>query len=241
MSKETIQAYDLPGRVSFYDADMALMHPNRSRMVEIALEVVPFDTEAAFTVLDLGAGTGFFTQAVLRRFPNCRVIAVDGAPSMIELAKARLGAEASRVEFRVGDFRELARLVPNEHGEFVFSSYALHHLTPEEKIGVVRAAVSFLQPGGWFLNADLVTAGHEQTEARIQDIRIQAILQRASGRDERFPDAISIRAFLDDLEARDHDKPLPVIEELRILRQGGIESASVFWLEYREAVTGGMK
>jgi tRNA (cmo5U34)-methyltransferase len=241
MSKETIQAYDLPARVLSYDADMALMHPNRSRMVEIALEVVPFDAEAALTVLDLGAGTGFFTQAVLRRFPNCRVIAVDGAPSMVELAKTRLGAEASRVDFRVGDFRELSRLIPNEHGEFVFSSYALHHLTPGEKTGVVRDVLSFLKPGGWFLNADVVTAGHEQTEARIQDIRIQGVVQRASGRDERFPDTVSVRAFLDDLEARDHDKPLPVIEELRILKQGGLMSATVFWLEYREAVTGGVK
>jgi ubiquinone/menaquinone biosynthesis C-methylase UbiE len=241
MSRETIQAYDLPARVSSYDADMALMHPNRSRMVEIALEVVPFDVKAAFTVLDLGAGTGFFTQAVLRRYPNCRVIAVDGAASMVELAKTRLGAEASRVEFRVGDFRELSRLIPNEHGEFVFSSYALHHLTPEEKTGVVRGALSFLKPGGWFLNADLVTTGHERTEARIQDVRIQGIVQRASGRDERFPDAVSVRTFLDDLEARDHDKPLPVTEELRILKQGGLASATVFWLEYREAVTGGVK
>ena len=112
MSKETIQAYDLPARVISYDADMELMHPNRGRMVDIAFEVAPFAEESEFTVLDLGTGTGFFTQAVLRRFPHCRVIAVDGAPSMIELAKARLGDQASRVDFRIGDFRGLRRIVP---------------------------------------------------------------------------------------------------------------------------------
>ena len=34
MSAESIQAYDLPGRVANYDADMDLMHPNRHKMAE---------------------------------------------------------------------------------------------------------------------------------------------------------------------------------------------------------------
>ena len=50
----SIKAYDLPERVVSYDADMELMHPNRSKMVDIALEVFPFDPQAHFTALDLG-------------------------------------------------------------------------------------------------------------------------------------------------------------------------------------------
>jgi hypothetical protein len=42
--KETrsIKAYDIPERVASYDAEMELMHPNRSKMVAVALEVLPF-------------------------------------------------------------------------------------------------------------------------------------------------------------------------------------------------------
>jgi tRNA (cmo5U34)-methyltransferase len=179
---------------------------------------------------------------VLRRFPNCRVIAVDGASSMVEMAKVRLGAQLNRVDFRVGEFRLLKRLLPaGDKGELVYSSYALHHLTAEEKLGVTRDALNFLKPEGWFLNADLIVAADQHMKARIQKIRVEGIVRRAAGRDSRFTDTASTRRFLDDLEAREQDKPLTLSEDLQILREAGLENASAFWVEYREAVTGGFK
>ena len=41
MNKNSITAYDLSARVASYDADMEIMHPNRSKMVDIALEILP--------------------------------------------------------------------------------------------------------------------------------------------------------------------------------------------------------
>lgn len=41
MDKNSIAAYDLPDRVASYDVDMEIMHPNRSKMVDIALEILP--------------------------------------------------------------------------------------------------------------------------------------------------------------------------------------------------------
>jgi hypothetical protein len=43
MNEQSIAAYDVSQRVKTYDADMELMHPNRSKMVRIALEVPPLD------------------------------------------------------------------------------------------------------------------------------------------------------------------------------------------------------
>ena len=45
-------------------------------------------------VLDAGCGSGRVTEALLQRLPRGRVIAVDLSPSMIEAARARLGADA---------------------------------------------------------------------------------------------------------------------------------------------------
>src|SRR5678815_4785399 len=42
MTEQSIVAYDVSQRVKTYDADMDLMHPNRSKMVQIAIEVLPF-------------------------------------------------------------------------------------------------------------------------------------------------------------------------------------------------------
>jgi ubiquinone/menaquinone biosynthesis C-methylase UbiE len=241
MTHNSITAYNLPERVATYDADMALMHPNRSKMVEIALQVLPFNSQAPFVALDLGVGTGFFTQAVLNHFPNSRIIALDGAEAMVELARTRLGSLADRVDFIIGDFRRLGQMISTQRGQLVFSSYALHHLNREEKLAVIRQACCFIESGGWFLNADLVIAPDEETEKRIQEVRVAAIVQRAAGQDKRFLDAGSTRRFLDDLEARDQDQPLTLIEDLKILKESGLRNASVFWMEYREAVTGGSK
>jgi len=239
---ESIQAYNLPERVAMYDSDMNLMHPNRTKMAEIVLEVVPFSQDAIFTALDLGVGTGLFSKAILTKFPQCRVIAVDGAVSMIEMARMRLGSLADRVDFRVGDFRYLKELLSEgEQGELVYSAYALHHLTSQEKLALIQESLKFLKPGGWFLNADLVVAADPRIEERVQRIRVCGIVERAGGRDNRFSDTTSTRAFLDDLEARDNDKPLTLPDDLQLLKDAGIQNASVFWAEYREVVIGGSK
>lgn len=44
------------------------------------------------TVLDAGCGSGRITEALLARLPRGRVIAVDASQSMIDAARARLGA-----------------------------------------------------------------------------------------------------------------------------------------------------
>ena len=216
------------------------MHLNRGKMVNIALEVFPFDPETYITALDLGVGTGFFSQVVLRRFPNCQVIAIHGSSSTVEMAKIRLASQLNRVDFRMGDFWRLKALLPTgERGELVFSSCALHHLTGEEKLSVVSDAVSFLKPGGWFLNADLIVAADQQIEMRIQNLRVEGNVRRAAGRDDTFKDTTSTRSFLDNLAAHDQDKPLTLSEDLRILREAGLMNASAFWVEYREAVIRG--
>ena len=90
MTERSIAAYDVSERVKRYDADMELMHPNRSKMVQVALEVLPFPKTAALRAIDLGIGTGYFTERFLNDFPKSRVLGIDGAQAMIELAKARL-------------------------------------------------------------------------------------------------------------------------------------------------------
>ncbi len=237
-----IAAYNVRERIASYDRDMDVMHPNRHKMVGVALELLPFAPEREFLALDLGSGTGFFTQRLLQAFPNARVIAVDGARAMVETAAERLGARAERVDFRTGDFRDLDRILkPDERGALVISAYALHHVDHDAKVSVIRRCLEFLEPGGWFLNADLVVAESERLERRIQDLRVEGIVRRGDPDDPRFNDPVRVRAFLDDLEATEGDQPLPLVEDLEILREAGLRHAGLFWAEHREAVTGGIR
>ena len=240
MSERSIAAYDVSQRVKTYDADMELMHPNRSKMVQIALEVLPFPKTAALRAIDLGIGTGYFTEHFLENFPNSRVIGIDGAQAMIDLAKARLTSLSSRVEFALGDFRMLWEFLPDLSAvDVVFSAYALHHLSRPEKDAVLGHVLEFLVPGGWFVNADLIIAESPQLESRIQQIRIAGIMERAGRADSRFLDSALTRQFLADLELQEADQPLTLAEDLAMLRNHGLKNVAAFWLEYREPVSGG--
>jgi tRNA (cmo5U34)-methyltransferase len=241
MVDQSIAAYELPDRVASYDASMEIMHPNRAKMVQVALEVIPFPPDQPLCALDIGVGTGYFTEKFLRRYPNSLVWAIDGAAAMIDLAKARLGPLASRVRFVVGNFRNLAALVPDETFDVAFSSFALHHLGRDDKESVVRQTRDRLKPGGWFLNADILASDTPEIEERIQQLRIAGIVRRARGIDPRFPDAETTRQFLAGLEATDGDQPLPLPTDLQILHAASLRGVTALWLEYREAVCGGMR
>ncbi len=62
------------------------------------------------TVLDAGCGTGRVTDMLLERLPRGRVLAVDGSPSMVATARARL--DPSRVRVVCCDLLELTVPAP---------------------------------------------------------------------------------------------------------------------------------
>jgi tRNA (cmo5U34)-methyltransferase len=242
MHSDSVKAYDIPERVRTYDADMDIMHPLRWKMIEVALEVLPFQQTQSLRALDLGVGTGLFSKRFLEKYPNSKVVAIDGAASMLELAKSRLGNLAQRVECVLSDLQTIPTTV-TRHDTFdvVISSYALHHLNAQEKLAVLKSVVRAIKPTGWFLNADIVVAEAPDVERRIQEIRVEAVTDRAPAQDKRFRSTDATRQFLDDLEATEQDQPQTLDKDMRILRESGIISAEVFWKEYREAVIGGQK
>ena len=186
MSNPSIAAFSREAQVASYDRDMMLMHPNRAKMIEIALEVVPFPPEASLVALDVGAGTGIFAAEFLARYPafpgdRRRRSGGHGGPGE---NTSRRPAETSGISY--GDFRRLRTLLDGRRGQVVFSSFALHHLNRADKVDLMRSALEFLEPGGWFLNADLVISASRRLEARLQDLRISGIVDRASGSDPRF-------------------------------------------------------
>jgi tRNA (cmo5U34)-methyltransferase len=238
---ESVKAYDLAKRVADYDSDMEIMHPLRSKMAEVLLEVLPWARTEPLRGVDLGVGTGLLTARFLDAFRHSSVVAIDGAAAMIDLCRSRLQPAAGRVEFLIADFRALpADCVAAGSVDVVFSGYALHHLTRIEKAALIAQALVWLRPGGWLLNADLVVARHPQVEQRIQVLREVGVVNRA-GDDPRFKTREATRQYLDALERNERDQPLTLEEDLETAREAGLQSVEVFWKEYREAVWGGPK
>ena len=242
MGGDSLKAYDVPERVKTYDIDMDVMHPLRHKMIEIILDIVPFDQEATLKVMDLGVGTGILSARVLKKFPNSKVTAIDGAEAMMDIATERLGPMADRLNWIIADFRQLpAETLVADSYDLVISSYALHHLNAGEKLVLLKKVVCALKPGGWFLNADITVAEDESIEQRLQQLRVEGVTSRASASDKRFASVESTRAYLSQMQIAENDQPQTAAIDLKIIREAGLPAAEIFWKELNEVVIGGPK
>jgi SAM-dependent methyltransferase len=104
-------------------------------------------------IVDLGAGTGTGTFALLERFPGARVTAVDSSPAMLTGLEraARAGGLGDRVRILEADAG--SGLPGITDADLVWASASLHHLEdPAAALGGIRAA---LRPGGVLAVAEM--------------------------------------------------------------------------------------
>jgi trans-aconitate 2-methyltransferase len=115
-------------------------------MEAMGLEVLArLDLRGDETVVDAGCGSGRITAALLERLPAGRVIGVDGAPSMIEVARERLG-QRPNLELRVADLCELELEQP---ADAVFSTATFHWI--RDHAGLFAHMRAALRDGGQFV------------------------------------------------------------------------------------------
>ena len=101
-------------------------------------------------ILDLGFGTGALTAQLYDR--GAEVWGQDFSPRMLELAQQRM----PEARLFCGDFgRGLASPLLSQRYDAIVSTYALHHLTDEEKVPLLKALQGLLKPGGKVLIGDV--------------------------------------------------------------------------------------
>lgn len=100
-------------------------------------------------ILDLGSGTGTGTFALLRRFTDAEVVAVDLSPHMLHHLRAEAAARGlmDRVRTVEADLdTEWPAVIKEDGADLAWMSAALHHMTdPDRTLRQTRAA---LRPGG---------------------------------------------------------------------------------------------
>jgi ubiquinone/menaquinone biosynthesis C-methylase UbiE len=105
-------------------------------------------------LLDLGTGTAQIPIELCRRFADCRIMAVDAATSMLDLAGHNL--ESAALTQRVQLAHVDAKKLPYQDGLFdiVMSNSIIHHI-PDPPV-VLREAVRVTRPGGLLFFRDLL-------------------------------------------------------------------------------------
>jgi ubiquinone/menaquinone biosynthesis C-methylase UbiE len=126
-----------------------------TRIRDLALGVA--DIQQGCQAVDLGAGTGFITEALV--FAGAHVIAVDQSEKMLEILNQKFASSGS-VDFRLGDAEHLP--VSDKSTDRVFANMYLHHVKyPGLAIEEIKR---ILKPGGRLVITDLEKHDYEFLE-----------------------------------------------------------------------------
>jgi len=119
---------------------------------EKALEIA--GVERGTVAVDVGAGTGFITAALVEA--GLRVVAVDQSQAMLDALRERFHG-GDQVDCRVGGAERLP--VGDGAADYCFANMLLHHV---ESPGVaIREMARVLRPGGRVVVTDLDAHDHE--------------------------------------------------------------------------------
>lgn len=138
-----------------YDTDVTReRHPIRAGYAAVLKWVAnEADPTPASRVLDLGTGTGNTALAL----PAWATLdAVDVSENMAAIARSKLAGRAP-VTFVQADLLEYFD-EPRGPYDAIVSTYAIHHLTDEEKAALFAALAEALAPGGVAVFGDLMFA-----------------------------------------------------------------------------------
>ncbi|GAA3756289.1 class I SAM-dependent methyltransferase [Streptomyces tremellae] len=142
---------DLPdGLAEMLDLDAGLFAPH---IAGLTGRIARLARGPVTRVVDLGAGTGAGTFALLERFPDARVTAVDTDQDMLARITATARARGLGERVRTLEADAGAGLPGVEGADLVWASASLHHVEdPVAALAGVRAA---LRPGGLLAVAEL--------------------------------------------------------------------------------------
>ena len=111
----------------------------------ISLIVRGAEIEAGRRVLEIGCGTGMFTEMLARS--GAKIVAVDISPDLLEKARAR-NLPPDQIQFLHQSFEDTSLTGPFDA---VVGSSVLHHL---DLATALRKIMEVLKPGGWLSFAE---------------------------------------------------------------------------------------
>ncbi len=179
--------------VTYYDEWIKIALPDYEAIFTVAKDLIPFGMDESIDVLDLGAGTGLFSQHVLDKYARARFTLIDVAVEMLAVARGRFEPNIEQFRYVVDDYRKI-----DFEAEFdlVVSSLSIHHLTHEEKQSLFARIYAALREGGLFINVDQVMGPTPNLQEFYWSHWLATVRARGAG-EERIRQSIARREVYD--------------------------------------------
>jgi SAM-dependent methyltransferase len=137
-------------------------------------------SEEALRIMDLGCGNARCMAPLLQKHPPLAYLGVDLSEAALFEARDFLRGVGG-VEWVCSDLLEYAE-GEESRWNFIFSGFAVHHLTGDEKVRLFHALYRILLPGGFFLMADVV-----REEGTTRDDHVAAYTAMMRGKWKGIP------------------------------------------------------
>jgi tRNA (cmo5U34)-methyltransferase len=128
----------------------------RGPMINDTVAKIPFAKDTALSVLDVGAGYGLLSSAVLGAFPNAKVTLQDVSDAMFTHARERLASFGDRTSYVTSDFSQ-RDWTAGIDGPFdvAVSAIAIHNMYDDDRISAVYKDIrALLAANGALINLD---------------------------------------------------------------------------------------
>lgn len=215
-----------------FAATSAQRERERGEQLTFVARLLPFKPDEAFTFIDLGAGTGAATRALLAEYPAATAILAEYSPQMTAEGRRQLTAYEGRyryVEFDMLNADWPADVPPLDAA---VSALSVHHLPDARKAALFREIRAHLKPGGWYVNYDPISATDEALER---------IWERVSDRyDSGGPFKRANRTPEEQARHENHVRYIiPLQPQLDWLREAGFVDVDVYWKRLDWVIYGG--
>jgi len=181
----------------------------------------------AKTVLDIGAGTGLFSQFVYQRNPHLHFTLADISGPMLSVAKNRFES-LKNFDYIELDFS--SQDIPGKY-DIIISGLAIHHLYDADKKKVYKNIYNALNDGGIFINADQVTSRSMLFDS----------LFKYQWRETVSNSNLDREALIQAFERVKLDKLAPLAAQMKMLEDVGFIEVDCVYKNMSFAVFGGFK
>jgi tRNA (cmo5U34)-methyltransferase len=177
-------------------------------------------------VLDLGAGTGLLSLAIVERAGPARLCLLDASSQMLKRAATRLAPSRPKILVRT-----LPEKLPRGPFDAAVSALAIHHLTDDQKRSLYARVLEVLVPGGIFVNAEQVSGRSHRLQALFEATHLDQA--RALGSSDAEIESA--------LERMTCDRCATLADQIAWLEDVGFEDTECFFQSFRFAVFGGWR
>gem|GEM_PF-3553922 len=224
-------------RATEYDEKSHFDKGDRARHAEYFQDILGFLDLNVERFIELGCGTGFYTELLLEQYQAAAGLVLDDSAEMLNLARKRLANCSDSLEFRQGRVEEDGKRWP--HGvELVFAGVVLCYLDSSSRERVIESVFDALSPGGVFILFDQHRPLADE-DAKLNEYLACSDMRRRLGAHLKVPlslPSLSIEALMAaDRKSKleDGDNETSIEDHLRVLGKVGFEHSYLAFMEPR--------